>query len=102
MKNNIVQKLINDFSFKQIDKVVSYEMEPMKSLLGFKSKVDANKKKILISQTFKDKNTSDTIYKMLLFNGVPKDDIIYSNGPDPETKSSRAFYLWLFTEILHT
>lgn len=57
----------------------------MKPLLGFKSTVDANKKKIMISQTLKDKLVADTIYKMLLFNGVPKEDIIYSNGPDPET-----------------
>ena len=57
----------------------------MKPVLGLKTTVDANKKKIMISQTFNDKPVSDVIYQMLLFNNVPKEDIIYSNGSDPET-----------------
>ena len=68
-----------------IETVVSSEIEAMKPLLGFKATVDANKKKIMISQTLKDKQVADVIYKMLVFNGVPKEDIIYSNGSDPET-----------------
>lgn len=82
---NIARKISADKSPEQIGQAVSSEIEAMKPLLGFKSIVDANKKKIMISQTWKDKLVSDVIYQMLLFNGVPKDDIIYSNGPDPET-----------------
>lgn len=82
---NITQKIQNSNSDDSIKKVVSDELEAMKPLLGFKATVDANKKKIMISQTLKDKPVSDVIYQMLLFNGVPKEDIIYSNGPDPET-----------------
>ena len=56
----------------------------MKSVFGLKANVDANKKKIIISQTFLDKRLSDVVYQMLLFNGVPKEEIIYSNSNDPE------------------
>lgn len=85
MAHNLAQKLHESSSERSIDKVVSDEIEAMKPLLGFKATVDANKKKIMISQTLKDKPISDVIYQMLLFNNVPKEDIIYSNGPDPET-----------------
>lgn len=83
--NNITRKISNDASPEQIGQAVSSEIEAMKPLLGFKSIVDANKKKIMISQTWKDKIVADVIYQMLLFNGVPKEDVIYSNGSDPET-----------------
>lgn len=82
---NITQKISNVSSSDNIRHAVETEIEAMKPLLGFKATVDANKKKIMISQTLKDKQVSDVIYKMLVFNGVPKEDIIYSNGPDPET-----------------
>ncbi|UWP24528.1 ATP-binding protein [[Eubacterium] siraeum] len=83
--DNITARISATPSKECIEKVVTDEIEAMKPLLGFKSSVDANKKKIMISQTLKDKKVSDTIYNMLLFNGVPKEDIIYSNGSDPET-----------------
>lgn len=85
MVNNLSTKLGSSINQSQIEDAVSSEVEAMKPLLGFKAAVDANKKKIMISQTLKDKPVSDVIYKMLLFNGVPKEDIIYSNGSDPET-----------------
>lgn len=68
-----------------ISKSVIRNLEVAKPMLGLKSLVDSNKKKILISQTGLDKSISDIVYKMLLFNGVPKTDIIYSSGDDPET-----------------
>lgn len=83
--DNITRKIAADSSPEQIGQAVSSEIEAMKPLLGFKSTVDANKKKIMISQTWNDRAVANVIYQMLLFNGVPKEDIIYSNGPDPET-----------------
>lgn len=83
--DNLTSKLSANNSSDAIKNAVKEELEAMKPVLGLKSTVDANKKKIMISQTFKDKPISDTIYKMLLFNNVPKEDIIYSNGSDPET-----------------
>lgn len=50
--------------------------------LGIKPRIDAQKKKILISHTKKDCPLADVIYKMLLFNNVPKEDIIYTNCED--------------------
>ena len=86
MVDNLSTKLGNNsLNSDEIAVAISSEVEAMKPLLGFKSVVDANKKKIMISQTFKDRHVANAIYNLLLFNGVPKDDIIYSNGPDPET-----------------
>lgn len=47
--------------------------------LGIKRKVDSYKKKILISQTRKDKALSDLVYNFLLFNSFPAEEILYSN-----------------------
>ena len=85
ISSSLAKKLQNTQNVSAIESAVSAEMEAMKPLLGFKATVDANKKRIMISQTFKDRHVANAIYKMLLFNGVPKEDIIYSNGPDPET-----------------
>lgn len=81
ISNNIVRGLENK---EDISEVVHSEVEKMKSVFGLKANVDANKKKIIISQTFLDKRLSDVVYQMLLFNGVPKEEIIYSNSNDPE------------------
>jgi len=83
--HNITNKIGLFTSTEEIGQAISTEIEAIKPLLGLKSIVDANKKKIMISQTWEDRNVANVIYKMLLFNGVPKEDIIYSNGPDPET-----------------
>lgn len=82
---NLTQKIKDVSSSEKIHQAAADELEAMKSLLGLKATVDANKKKIMISQTLKDKPVADVIYQMLLFISVPKEDIIYSNGPDPET-----------------
>lgn len=47
--------------------------------LGLKPQIDQNKKKILISQSKPDKDLSDAIYEMLLYNGWAAEDILYSN-----------------------
>ena len=46
---------------------------------GIKRKVDESKKRILISQTGKDKVVSDLVYNFLLFNNIPAKVILYSN-----------------------
>ena len=87
MKKNLSSKLSseNKLDESEIDKFVDDQLNNMRNLLGLKATVDADKKKIMISHTFKDKQVADVIYSMLLYNNVPKEDIIYSNGPDPET-----------------
>ncbi|MHB8388305.1 MAG: hypothetical protein ACYDBH_01835 [Acidobacteriaceae bacterium] len=50
--------------------------------LGIKSRIDSQKKKILISQTYPDKPFADVIYQMLIYNNVPPEDILYTNCDD--------------------
>jgi len=65
-----------------VEAIVREALEKHKGLLGLKPLVDRDKKRILISQTRHDKDLADTIYEMLLFNGIPKKDIIFSNADD--------------------
>lgn len=67
---------------KVVESIVREALEKHKNLLGLKPLVDKNKKRILISQTRPDKDLADTIYEMLIFNGIPKKDIIFSNADD--------------------
>jgi len=87
MKQNLSELIVEEIrpSESEIQKVLDKQINNMKKALHLKATVDANKKKIMISHTLKDKQVADTIYAMLLYNNVPKEDIIYSNGPDPET-----------------
>jgi hypothetical protein len=50
--------------------------------IGLKAVVDTQKKKLLISQTSKDKSFSDIVYSMLAHNNVPPEDILYTNCDD--------------------
>ncbi|MDD2477250.1 MAG: ATP-binding protein, partial [Dysgonamonadaceae bacterium] len=50
--------------------------------LGLKSIIDSQKKKILISQTYPDKPLADILYRFLVYNNVPSDDILYTNCDD--------------------
>ena len=50
--------------------------------IGLKPKIDAHKKRILISHAGKDSAVADVVYQMLQFNNVPLEDIIYSSSED--------------------
>lgn len=50
--------------------------------LGLKTIIDSQKKKILISHTYNDKDLADVVYKMLLYNNVIVDDILYTSCDD--------------------
>jgi hypothetical protein len=65
--------------------------------MGLKARVDAQKKKILISQTYPDKPFSDVLQSMLVFNGIPNDEIIYTNSDDESCRipEGRAVYDYL-------
>jgi len=75
--------------------------------LGIKSIIDSQKKKILISQTYSDKALSDIVYKMLVFNNVPEEDILYTNCDDevcrvPEGYSVYGYLRDFFVESYST
>lgn len=65
-----------------IKTVISNEINKNSPALGIKSKIDSQKKRILISHTFKDKDLADVVYDMLIFNNVPPEDILYTSCDD--------------------
>lgn len=67
---------------QEVQNIVTSAIEKNITGLGIKPKIDSQKKKILISHTKKDCPLADIVYKMLLFNNVPPEDIIYTNCED--------------------
>ena len=65
-----------------VEDILSEEINSNSPDMGIKSIIDSQKKKILISQTYPDKDLADIVYNMLLFNNVPPEDIIYTNCDD--------------------
>jgi hypothetical protein len=65
-----------------IEAAVSKSISANSPDLGLKAVVDSQKKKVLLSQTISDKPFSDVIFQMLVYNGVPQDDILYTNCDD--------------------
>lgn len=72
----------NDLSHTAIQKIVHEQIVEESHKLGLKPIIDQQKKKILISHTRRDKDLADIIYNMLLYNGVPARDILYTNCDD--------------------
>lgn len=81
-----ISKSINTKNYEEVKKIVETEIETGSSQLGLKTEVDSQKKKILISHTKKDKDFADIVYNMLLYNGVPSKDILYTNCDDEEAR----------------
>ena len=77
---------ISEAQKDEIQKIVEDEMNANSPDLGLKSVIDNTKKKILISQTYKDKDLADVVFNMLLYNGVPVEDIIYTNCDDEKAR----------------
>lgn len=69
-----------------IQKIVEEEINTNSPDMGLKSVVDNNKKKILISQTYGDKDLADIVFNMLIYNGAPVEDIIYTNCDDEKAR----------------
>ena len=79
ISSKLNQKKNNNWSSEEVENFVDEAINENIPNFGLKSKVDKAKKKILISQTGKDKNLSDLVYNFLLYNGIPAKEIIYSN-----------------------
>jgi hypothetical protein len=75
-------KLGSNVSREAMQEAISRSINANSPDIGLKVKVDAQKKKILISQTFPDKSFSDIVFQMLVFNNVPVDEILYTNCDD--------------------
>ena len=77
-----ISKLIPSASTEDVRNAINEAIEQNVSTLGIKPTIDSQKKKILISHTKKDCPLADIIYKMLVFNNVPAEHIIYTNCED--------------------
>lgn len=77
-----INKISKDATQDVIEKIISDSINENVPDLGIKSLVDSQKKKILISQTYPDKALADVLYKMLIYNNVPIEDILYTNCDD--------------------
>lgn len=77
-----IRKLAPSIPADTLRSAIDEAIEDNVAALGIKPRIDAQKKKILISHTKKDCPMADIIYKMLLFNNVPQEDIIYTNCED--------------------
>lgn len=64
---------------EKVKKAVEEAINANSSLLGLKPHIDQQKKKLFISHTGRDKDVSDIVYNMLVFNNVPPEDIIYTS-----------------------
>lgn len=73
---------INTDQIGTVEDILSEEINLNSPDMGIKSIIDSQKKKILISQTYPDKDLADIVYNMLVFNNVPPEDIIYTNCDD--------------------
>ncbi len=67
---------------EEVEAILSQEININSPDMGIKSVIDSQKKKILISQTYGDKDLADVVYFMFLYNNVPPEDIIYTNCDD--------------------
>lgn len=67
---------------ESIQSIIQIEMNKLLPIVGLKSRVDSQKKKILISHANIDKPLADIIQKLLEFNGIPSDEIIYTSSDD--------------------
>jgi len=82
VSQNVMEKMANKLGEKMpkdFQEVVENEVNAVLPMIGLKSKIDSQKKRILISHTGIDKPLCDVIYKMLSFNNVPDEDILYTN-----------------------
>lgn len=61
-------------------------LEGENPLLGLKKQIHSIKKKILISHSSGDKRLSDLIYDLLVYNGIPEDEILYTSSVNPDSR----------------
>ena len=83
--NSAAQEIISGLTDADQDKVqniIQNKLNEFLPIVGLKQKVDRQKRKIMISHDRSDKDLADVIYKMLIFNNIQGEDIIYSTCDD--------------------
>ncbi len=81
-----IKKVNDTISDDVIQQVADETSNETIGLLGLKQDADKKRKRILLSQTKADKPLSDIIYEMLLYNNISKEEIIYSNSANIESR----------------
>lgn len=71
---------------KQLKEEIKKEITNQNPFLGLKKEIHILKKKILISHYGEDKIIADLLYELLLFNGIPAEDILYTNSLNPDSR----------------
>lgn len=74
---------------EDVVKVVDDALNEHSPDLGLKATVDGLKKKLLISHTGADADFATIAYKMLQYNGIAKEDMIYTSSEDQEARIPR-------------
>jgi hypothetical protein len=102
-----IRQLTGNTPNNEVVQVISDSINDSMPNLGIKTKVDSQKKKILISHTSLDQSLADVVYKSLLFNNVPKEDIVYTSSEDgvcriPENYSIYEYLRDFFVESYST
>lgn len=77
---------------ESIEKAVGRAINAALPDMGIKTKVDGNKKKLLISHASNNKAVGDFVFSMLTYSGIPATSIIYTSNDDaisriPESES---------------
>lgn len=80
-----IEGLQTNVPIEKVKTIVEEKTKKFQKAIGLKQQIDEEKRKILISQTKKDKPLADIICHMLEYNNVPLRDIIYTNNDDTRT-----------------
>lgn len=86
ISDNIAKNVSGDTSQEDVEKITGESINASLGLLGLKGKVDADKKKLLISHASCDKPLADLIYRLLILNHVSPEDIIYTSSEDEASR----------------
>lgn len=83
--DSICQESSQNTTKEKITSDIKNILEEENPLLGLKKQIHSIKKKILISHYGEDKKLSDLIYDLLVYNGVPEDEILYTSSNNPDS-----------------
>lgn len=94
---SISKSLNSEDHIEQIEQAVGLAINKTLPDMGIKSTIDDQKKKLLISHTSKNKTTSDFIFDLIEYAGVPTNAIIYTSNDDANTRipESESIYDYL-------
>ena len=79
-------RIAPEVSREEVKRIVAGAINSHIGKLGIKPTIDVQKKRILISHAGRDSSLGDVVYKMLLFNNIPAQDILYTSCEDEASR----------------